>query len=54
MTDYKALKDHFRKETSKLDRWIYQGDIADYFDSLRLNATAVLTGFEMTGRCVLL
>ncbi len=29
--NYDEIKKHFRKETSKLDRWIYQKDIGDYF-----------------------
>lgn len=30
-TDIDGIRDRFRKETAKLDRWIYQKDIREYF-----------------------
>ena len=29
--EHKRLREHFRSEISKLDRWINQGRIEDYF-----------------------
>ena len=30
--EHKKLREHFRSEISKLDRWIHQGRIEEYFE----------------------
>jgi len=32
-TDYKKIREHFRKETQKLDNWLYHHRIETYFRS---------------------
>jgi hypothetical protein len=30
--EFERLRKHFRSEISKLDRWLYQGKIEEYFE----------------------